>query len=316
MQIGSDARPERGFEARLQCVELRQSGSGKNRSTHEIPLWEEKRQVGAGEVHAGRLGTAVPIRFTIPHRLQETTMQPGRRSILWRLALCAELPGVDYATNFEVPVFRTPESDPEVTDADAAADAGTAEQAPARPVSAAGGGAFRDDSRIRATRDHDGRTIFRFPPARNVGTALGISFMAALWGGIIVVLSRLDDVPLPIVLGFGFFEVLLLWGALRYWFRSTRVDVRPADLEIRTRTLLVGRRRVLPADAIRTILVELNGLNNGRPFYDIHVQTHVDGRTRAHTAGDMMRDKREAEWLAREMWRALGREGPLPPRSE
>ncbi|MBW2386071.1 MAG: hypothetical protein JRG92_20760 [Deltaproteobacteria bacterium] len=309
VSLGTDVRPEAGFEARLVCVAVRISGSGKNRSRHEDVRWEETRQIGFTQFHAGRLGTEVPIEFTIPYRLDSSSEKEGQSWVEWRLELAAELSGIDYLACFEVPVYRTPESSPDVTDADAASDV---RPMPARSFSTSEAGSFSDESRIRIQRTKQGATEFYFPPARNLFAALGLTAFAAIWTAIVWFLATSDGGARIMAVFFGFFEVIILWGVCRYWFRLTRVIAGPSGLEIRTRTLLAARKRLVPAGLIHTIVADVNGQANSKPFYDIRILGER-GEKRG-VAGDMMRDKREAEWLASEMWRALGRSAAPPAR--
>jgi hypothetical protein len=89
---------------------------------------------------------------------------------------------------------------------------------------------------------------------------------------------------------------------LRAWFRSVRVEASPGALSIHSRTLLwLGRRR-LPRGEIASIEARPSGSHDGRGRYDIVVRTRSG---RSHAAGEQLVDRREAEWLAAELNRAL-----------
>lgn len=87
----------------LTCT--REVNSGEDTKT-EV-LWQDERDIAkfldAGE--PGRLG--VPVMFTIPSHAQPTD---DDKRVAWTLKATAALPGIDYAASFEVPVFRTAES--------------------------------------------------------------------------------------------------------------------------------------------------------------------------------------------------------------
>ena len=42
------------------------TGSGKDRSTQQVPLWEESKKVPPTSVVRGPLDTMIPVEFTIP----------------------------------------------------------------------------------------------------------------------------------------------------------------------------------------------------------------------------------------------------------
>jgi hypothetical protein len=119
VELSRRLQPQRGFEARLACVHVRVTGSGKNRSRHEDVLWEDLRTVPSDGLAMGPRGTSVPVAFAIPRRLEPTSPEAGDSTIEWRLDLSAGLPGVDYFARFEVPVFVTADSSDDVTDEDA-----------------------------------------------------------------------------------------------------------------------------------------------------------------------------------------------------
>jgi hypothetical protein len=100
--------PEAVRAAGVVCVSLtctRVVSSGEDTKT-EL-LWQDERDIAkfldAGE--PGRVG--VPVMFTIPSHAQPTD---DDKRVTWTLKAKAELPGIDYSASFEVPVFRTAES--------------------------------------------------------------------------------------------------------------------------------------------------------------------------------------------------------------
>jgi hypothetical protein len=87
----------------LTCTRLVRSG----KDTKTEVLWQDERDIAkfldAGE--PGRVG--VPVMFTIPSHAQPTD---DDKRVTWTLKAKAQLPGIDYAASFEVPVFRTADS--------------------------------------------------------------------------------------------------------------------------------------------------------------------------------------------------------------
>ncbi|HUF26740.1 MAG TPA: hypothetical protein VMM18_07140 [Gemmatimonadaceae bacterium] len=95
------------LEATLRCVVERyeQRGSGKDRSAKVVcyEVWAERR---ASEPGDGRQSTSRELtwRFDVPAGLPPTALSE-RPPVYWELEVRAEMPGVDYAATFLVPVY-------------------------------------------------------------------------------------------------------------------------------------------------------------------------------------------------------------------
>ncbi len=308
VELGHRVRAEKGFRSTLSCVRIRYTGSGKSRSRHEDVLWQEDRDTPTGELREGPRGTAVPVAFTIPYRLDPTSPEQDESWIEWRLDLSADLPGIDYAARFEVPVFRTADSSADVTDTDVMSDRGAGPTA----VATAAGTHFRADSRIRVADAPDGAREIVFPPARNWRGALVLTAFTAVWTAIVAVLTTLDGPGRWMAVVFGAFDLLLLWGLGRMWLRTTRVVASPRGLDVHVRTFPFASRHTIAPGELETVVPRIRSQQGNRPTYDI--QVHARG-IRPVTAGDQIADKREAEWLALGMWRAVKGEAERPRRS-
>jgi hypothetical protein len=93
-----------GIEARVHLVCHRRA-TGSSRLDYDV--WEE-------EVSA-RTSSSMPVAFRIPFNLPESDLPDmplkGTMPVSWLLSISASLPGVDYSTVFNVPVFPTEASD-------------------------------------------------------------------------------------------------------------------------------------------------------------------------------------------------------------
>ena len=101
--------PENGFGLRLMCIRRVVSGSGKNRSMNETVLWADEQTVSSGAAMRNPLGTRIPFTFTIPDDARPTDERNSSDSIVWRIAVKAEMTGIDYAADFQFPVLATGE---------------------------------------------------------------------------------------------------------------------------------------------------------------------------------------------------------------
>src|SRR6202165_2290103 len=102
-----DTRAEHGIDLRLSCVRKLVSGSGDNRGTNQIVLWQAEHNVPAGAVEPGPLGRAIPVDFSPPADNLVTDHDNPSDQVLWLLHAQADVPGVDYSDDFDIPVFRS-----------------------------------------------------------------------------------------------------------------------------------------------------------------------------------------------------------------
>jgi hypothetical protein len=217
-----------------------------------------------------------------------------RDQIVWRLRVAAEVPGIDYDAAFDVPVFRTAESDlPETENPGPAARVKPAEyQQPA-------------DSRIAVSTSRRGTEIF-FAAGRNLGVATGWTAFTVLWTAVVTVLF-LSDVPILFPIVFGLFELLLVLGALDQWLGVSRVTADRGTLSIERGYVVPGRAHVIEGGRIADITTKIGMQAGSRPYYDI-VIVRKDGKRM--TAGRGLRNKREAEWLVERLKIAVGLTAP------
>ncbi|MGH7526653.1 MAG: hypothetical protein ACREMX_08100 [Gemmatimonadales bacterium] len=285
--------PPEGFRVALSCVRRVTRGSGKNRSTHESLLWQEERQVpGQVSRQASGMRVVVPVAFAIPADAEPCERSNPSDCVLWRLEVSASVPGVDYGSSFEVPVFRTAESELPRTEEEEAAV-----RDPAAPA------VYRQppDSRIQVSTNRRGTEIL-FPAARNPGAATWLTVFLVLWSGIVWALLHFNaPVLFPIV--FGLFGLLLLYGALEMWLRVRRVTAASDSITVATGYLAPARERSYPVSDIAEVTTKIGMQSGGTPYYDV-ILVRKDGKR--VTAGHAVRDKREAEWLAARLTQALG----------
>ena len=111
IRTSAKVRPEDGFHLHLRCVRRITTGSGKSRSTSERVLWEDQRVAMHELLDDQAAESAIPVEFQIPYDCQPSDDRNPDDQTLWRLTAAAEVPGIDYAATFEVPVFKTAQSE-------------------------------------------------------------------------------------------------------------------------------------------------------------------------------------------------------------
>lgn len=274
-----------GLRVILTCVRRVTTGAGKNRSTRERVLWQEETRVQGRQTRSAEgMMTSIPVAFDLPADAEPCDQTTPRNQVIWRLAVSAEVPGVDYASTFEVPVFRTANS----------TDAPSTEPVPVQPF------VQPASSRVRVTRNRRGTEII-FPPARNPGASAALTCFLAFWVAVIWATVRFEaPVPLQVILGI--FGLLILWGTVASWLGVSRVTVGDGAVTVASGILTPTRERRLAANEIAEVTTRIGMQAGNTPYYDV-VLVRKDGKRLS--AGRSIRDKREAEWLAATMREAL-----------
>jgi hypothetical protein len=277
VRLSEALRPEGGFHVTLSCLRRYTTGSGDDRSTSESIFWQEDRQIPG-------VGATIPIAFAIPADGRACDDRNPNDRILWRLEVDAKVPGVDYSSAFEVPVFRTAESDTPRTPAEAAADRDpTAPAVYRQPVT----------SRIEVTTNRRGTEIL-YPAARNPGVATSLTVFLLIWCvAIWACIHFKAPILFPIV--FGLFGILILWFTLDAWLKVTRVTVEPGTVTVAKGYLTTGQGKTIGASEIDDVTPTIGMQGGNTVYYDVTI-VRKDGKK--VSAGSGIRDKREAEWLA------------------
>ena len=274
------------LEAKLSCIRRHTSGSGKNRSTREEVLWQDQQRLRL-ERHHVLNGTRVHLAFPVPADQPATNDADPSDRILWRIHLNADVPGVDFDTSLEVPVFATGESPaPRVSPLPVASDA-------AEP-------ADWQRTGVVVVYGPGGREFY-FPPARQKGMALVVSLVTLVFGGACALLWYADERFMAIV--FGLFALLLAWMSLTSWLMRSRVTVSSGLLRLQRGMTGLGGWRDYPAGTLSGIGAK-GGSTFGRTRYYDLVATTLDGRS--VRLADTLAGRRDSEALAGMLARELG----------
>jgi hypothetical protein len=294
VRTSSLIRPDDGFEQVLSCIHRVTTGSGENSSTSETILWQEEKRV-RGELSrdAAGMSVRVPVSFSIPADARGTDFSNFRDQIVWRLQLSASVPGVDFQSVFEVPVFHTAASESSMAPA--------AQPASTGPELLAADYRQPADSRIAVNRNRRGLEI-TLPAARNPGVALGSVVFTLLWCGIVAALIRFHA-PLLFPIVFGGFALLLIYGTLQLCLTVTRVNIDQGSIVIAEGYLYPGGERKIVSSDVSDIGTKISMQAGSHPYYDVVVKRRDGKQT---SAGRWIRNKREAEWLAFLMKQELG----------
>ncbi len=269
VRTSAKVRPADGFRLTLSCLEkVTSTKGGKNRSTSENVLWQDDQVVNRDLLEQDPSHTAIPVLFAIPYECRPTDKTLPNSQTIWRLEVKAKVPGVDYGAAFDVPVFKTGQSDPNFA-ADPKLMAEYA--APANPQRD-----LRDARVVRGPSPSGEGYEFIFPMGRNLGNSLAFLAFWLIWSGAVVLMIYLKaPIFFPIV--FGPFDVLLLFFALDLWFYRSAVDVSPRGLTVTGG--LFGRGRPQWVDASDVARIEpVKGMQSGQSLYYDIVVTRRGGK--------------------------------------
>ena len=288
-----DANASHGIDLRLSCVRRTITGSGNNRSTAQTVLWQTDQNVPFGAIGMDPLGRTIPVEFEIPPDAYVTDHDNASDQVLWLLHAQADIPGIDYSDDFELPVFKTstfvaPSSAttaPE-TFGFSSETAGVTDSAPiAAPA----------HSKV-VISSQAGGTEFYFPAFRTPSRALFLIFFTAVWSGVVYFLLH-SNAPWFFGIVFGFFDLLLILICFHVVLGTSRIRVGDGELISTTKILGIGstKRFAIPEiEAIVPVTSGQQGGNGGESFYAIRLRTKNGRRI---TLADEIASRQEARWI-------------------
>jgi len=96
--------PPQQMTVGLYCI--RRVSGHSSAGMNETVVWQQETAVPPDAMGRDASGMVIPFRFDIPGDAPPTDREGSPVSIRWRLRAEADVKGVDYASRFEVPVFR------------------------------------------------------------------------------------------------------------------------------------------------------------------------------------------------------------------
>jgi hypothetical protein len=294
VHVDRPVRPRDGFALRLACVRSVTEGSGKHRTTREDVVWEQEKRIARDL--SGGVGdrTAIPVQFWIPLDLPNSSAD----DVTWRLEARAETAGVDFAADFELPVYRTEASRADAPEPDAEDDAALApyEVPPDFATSVRRMGA-------RLERDAPGGRTLLFPLTRNWEMSLFLLVFTVVWTAVTVALFA-SQAPRVIAWIFAFFDALIVLMTVTTCFRRTRLSFGADGVTSDTRLMGFGRPRSFRPEEIRSLAVDRSGTTFGSRAYRQVTLQSVSGGQRV-LVSEIAREA-DAQALAEEIRRAVG----------
>jgi len=289
-----DSNASHGVDLRISCVRRMITGSGKSRSTSDAVLWQAEQNVPYGAIGVDPSGRAIPVDFAIPADAYVTDHDNPSDQVLWLLHAQADIPGIDYTDDFELPVFKTSASAEQASAFASSSETfgsatGSFSESETAPVAAPANPKVIISSQA-------GGTEFYFPAFRTPSRALFLLIFTAIWTGAVYFLLR-SSAPWFFPLVFGFFDVILIFAMFHVVFGTSRIRVGNGELISITRVLGIGstkRFSISEIDAIVAVTSGQQGGNNGQSMYAIRLRTKNGRRV---TLADEITSRQEARWV-------------------
>jgi hypothetical protein len=291
-----DTRAEHGIDLRLSCVRKVVSGTGDNRTTNQIILGQAEQNVPPGAVETGPLGRAIPVDFSIPADSAITSHDNPGDQILWLLHAQADVPGVDYTDDFEIPVFRGTASAETVRDSESSAFSGPNTFGFATTRSDDSGDVAQPAHTKVVVGPSSGGTEFYFPPLRNPGRALVLFLVMLLWTGVAYVLYQ-KQASVFFFIVFGLSDLFIFAGFLHVTFGSARITVRSGEILSRKGIFGLGSARRIQVSDVASIVPVVSaqqGGSSGNALHAIRMRLK-DGRK--ITLADEIDSRQEVRWV-------------------
>lgn len=273
-----------GFDLTLSCINRVRTGSGRSSSTRETILWQEKRSGVNSLARPEAMGSGIPVQIEIPFDCQQTDSTDSDNSILWRLEAHAAVRGVDFHSQFEVPVFKTSASKPAQPGEEMVADLPAGYQ----PSAEAG---------ITVGVGPTGGTEIVVRPKRAVTAILSMTIFFLLWTGVIVLIAYLSVPPFFLVV-FGAFDLLFVFILLQLSFGESRILIEANSVRVTNSIAIFSTSVSIPLSDIESVRPSV-GMQSGRSvMYSVTLKRQGGKDSRIWVT---MKEKRDAEWLAAEI---------------
>jgi len=248
------------------------------------------------------------VEFSIPSDAYESNHDDPNDQVLWLLHAQADVPGVNYSDDFEVPVFG-------LTPSSSSASASAAEATPIFLSDAQGATAppaFQSDPtdvaapqnpKVVVSAGMDGSTEFYFPAFRNPSQILVLILFAAVWTAIVYFLAH-SKAPLFFTVVFGLFEIPLIYGLIQATLVSFRIQAGNGRIVRRRALFGIGGAREFPFSDIAQILPVTKAQQPGTSAsYSLRLQMRNGEKA---TLADMIDNRQEARWVAAQLEKLAG----------
>jgi hypothetical protein len=292
-----------GIDLTLSCVRQIITGAGKNRNTNRVVLWQAEANVPQQALTPGPMGdAAIPVNFVLPSDAYETNHDQPNDQVLWQLHAQADVPGIDYADDFEVPVFRLT---PGVATPAAATFGGSEPEAAPAFQSDASDVAAPENVKVIVSTGPTGGTQFYFPPLRNPGRVLVLLLVTAAVGGVVYALHS-AKAPGLFTFIFGLIDLLLIYSVIQSAMGSFRIEVGDGKLRATRALLGVSSTREFLFSEIDKILAVTSIQQDANPNHASYTLRLRTKNGKKITLAGAIDSRQEARWVAAQLEKFVG----------
>jgi hypothetical protein len=291
-----------GIDLRLTCVRRVVTGSGENQSTSNITLWQADKNVPSAAVAPGPLGRAIPVDFELPKEALDTNPNNPRDQIVWLLHVAADVPGVDYSDDFEIPVFR-PASSPRPA-SDSSTDAASSNAyfgfATRQIIDGDSGDVARPARTKVVVSMREGGTEFYFPALRTPGRALILLLVSVIFAGASYALLH-SGAPFLFTVLFILADLFIFYGFFSVAFGSARILVGNGEIRSRKGIFGTGAEKHIPFSEIASIVAFANLQQGGNSDSAVHSIRLLTKSGQKITLADEINNRQEARWVVSQL---------------
>jgi hypothetical protein len=310
IHIHLDTDVRRGVDLKLSCARIVVTDFGKDRSTHKMPLWEESKNIAPTSLVHGPLDTIIPVEFTVPSDALQTDHDNPDDQIQWSLTVNANVPGVSYSDEFELPVFRTAQS----AEAPASASFGQANWSFEMPSGSQTATPSETSAEVPeparhrvAVTDSAQGLKFYFRAGRNLFRAVLFVALAAGCGALLYAILRMPQRPPIFALAIvGLLTFVLTLASIHTALTSTCVVVGNGVISWRHSVLGIGRthqKQIADVASILAVTSIQQASSSGGTLYSLRLQTNAG---KNYTLVDEIESRQEARWIVSEIERRAG----------
>ena len=297
-----------GIDLRLTCVRRVITGSGKGQSTSNITLWQADKNVPSGAVGPGPLGRAIPVDFELPAEALDTNHNNPRDQMLWVLHAGADVPGVDYSDDFELPVFRTASSSRSASDSPPqSAGKSALGFASTQSFDGESGEVPRPARTKVVVYMREGGTEFYFPAFRSPGRALVLLLVSLLFAGAAYALLN-SRVPFLFTFFFILADLFIVYSFFSVAFGSARILVGNGEIRSRKGIFGAGSEKRIPFSEIASVIAFASLQQGGNSDSSVHYIRLLTKSGQKITLADGISNRQEARWVVSQLETLAGLE--------
>jgi len=244
------------LQVRLSCIRKVTTGSGKNRRTKETFLWQDEQTIAITSRQNN-----VEFSFRLNQDAALSDNSDSSDQLLWRIDCSADVPGVDFSTNFEVPVITGQADEQTLLAAQRLVEQQTKQAK------------LTDEwKQTGAQLNHQsGYPNYLFAAGRNKGLSASLGSFGLLFAAIGAAIGHYGEAWF---IGgvFVLFGLLMLWGTVYFLFNSSAFIVKPDRIQV-TSGILFKKQRTYPVFSIQSIALKAGSRMGNTQYWSIILKT-------------------------------------------